>query len=110
MTPIKDVVVIVQENVSLDHYFATYPYAANPVGEPPFHPRSDTPTVNRPLGAPDDRESQLLQPYRLPRSAAVTCDMDHAYGDESLDVVVGPLLNMFSFAHPQRPGDFQACS
>ena len=29
-TPIKHVVVIFQENVSFDHYFATYPNAANP--------------------------------------------------------------------------------
>ena len=28
-TPIKHVVVIFQENVSFDHYFGTYPYAAN---------------------------------------------------------------------------------
>ena len=28
-TPIKHVVVIFQENVSFDHYFATYPKAAN---------------------------------------------------------------------------------
>ena len=33
-TPIKHVVVIFQENVSFDHYFATYPDAANPSGEP----------------------------------------------------------------------------
>ncbi|HKK14433.1 MAG TPA: alkaline phosphatase family protein, partial [Gammaproteobacteria bacterium] len=33
-TPIKHVVVIFQENVSFDHYFATYPHAANPAGEP----------------------------------------------------------------------------
>ena len=35
-TPIKHVVVIFQENISFDHYFATYPYAANPDGEPEF--------------------------------------------------------------------------
>ena len=35
-TPIKHVVVIFQENVSFDHYFATYPHAANPAGEPQF--------------------------------------------------------------------------
>src|SRR6202047_428845 len=29
-TPIKHVVVIFQENVSFDHYFATYPNATNP--------------------------------------------------------------------------------
>lgn len=32
-TPIKYVVVIFQENVSFDHYFATYPKAANTPGE-----------------------------------------------------------------------------
>src|SRR6478752_5404989 len=32
-TPIKHVVVIFQENVSFDHYFATYPKAANIPGE-----------------------------------------------------------------------------
>ena len=35
-TPIKHVVVIFQENVSFDHYFATYPNAANPADEPRF--------------------------------------------------------------------------
>ena len=35
-TPIKHVVVIFNENVSYDHYFATYPRAANPPGEPRF--------------------------------------------------------------------------
>jgi phospholipase C len=33
-TPIKHVVVIFQENVSFDHYFASYPHATNPTGEP----------------------------------------------------------------------------
>ena len=35
-TPIKHLVVIFQENVSFDHYFGTYPTAANPSGEPSF--------------------------------------------------------------------------
>jgi len=35
-TPIKHVVVIYQENRSFDHYFATYPHAKNPPGEPKF--------------------------------------------------------------------------
>src|SRR5215470_5301184 len=33
-TPIEHLVVIFQENVSFDHYFATYPVALNPAGEP----------------------------------------------------------------------------
>ena len=31
-TPIKHLVVIFQENVSFDHYFGTYPHAANTAG------------------------------------------------------------------------------
>ena len=35
-TPIKHLVVIFQENISFDHYFATYPRAENLPGETPF--------------------------------------------------------------------------
>ena len=45
-TPIKHVVVIFQENVSTDHYFATYPNAANPPNEPQFTEAPDTPAAN----------------------------------------------------------------
>jgi phospholipase C len=45
-TPVKHVVVIFQENVSFDHYFGTYPRAANPPREPRFVPADDTPSVN----------------------------------------------------------------
>ncbi len=36
-TPIKHLVVIFDENVSFDHYFGTYPFAANLAGESQFH-------------------------------------------------------------------------
>ncbi len=81
-TPIRHVVVIFQENVSFDHYFATYPQALNPAGVPQFHAAPGTPAVNG-LG------EQLLQhnpnaanPERLARIEALTCDQDHHYGDE----------------------------
>jgi phospholipase C len=45
-TPIKHVVVIFQENVSLDHYFGTYPTALNLPGETPFTAKPRTPKVN----------------------------------------------------------------
>ena len=45
-TPIKHLVVIFQENVSFDHYFGTYPNAANPSGEPKFYEQPGTPNVN----------------------------------------------------------------
>jgi phospholipase C len=43
-TPIKHLVVIFGENVSFDHYFATYPNATNPSGEPSFTAASGTQT------------------------------------------------------------------
>jgi phospholipase C len=44
-TPIKHVVVIFDENESFDHYFGTYPYAANTDGTT-FTAKPGTPTVN----------------------------------------------------------------
>jgi len=68
-TPIKHLVVIFQEHVSFDHYFATYPRAANPPDEPSFYADRDTPSVNglnEPLTAPNN--PNLVQPFRLDRS------------------------------------------
>src|ERR1700722_1293357 len=45
-TPIKHLVIIFGENVSFDHYFATYPSAENPRGETQFKAKAKTPTVN----------------------------------------------------------------
>lgn len=45
-TPIQHLVVIYQENESFDHYFGTYPRAANPPGEPAFHAAGSTPAVD----------------------------------------------------------------
>ena len=81
-TPIKHVVVIFQENVSFDHYFATYPYARNPPGEPRFVASPDTPTVN---GLTPDlltHNPNAAPPERLDRSEPITCDMDHGYTNE----------------------------
>ena len=82
-TPVKHLVVIYQENVSFDHYFATYPKAANPAGEPRFTPQPGTPSVNglnASLMAPNNPNS--AQPFRLGRDQAQTCDQDHTYTDE----------------------------
>jgi len=43
-TPIKHLVVIFGENVSFDHYFATYPTAKNLTGEPAFTAATGTQT------------------------------------------------------------------
>ena len=77
--PIQHVVVIFQENVSFDHYFATYPYATNPPGEPAFYPKPGTPTVNGLSEALLTNNPNSLQPQRIDRSNAATADQDHSY-------------------------------
>ena len=82
-TPVQHLVVLFQENISFDHYFATYPRAANPPGEPGFTAAPDTPSVNglnEPLQAPNNPNS--AQPFRLDRSQFETCDQDHGYTNE----------------------------
>jgi phospholipase C len=82
-TPIKHVVVIFQENVSFDHYFATYPNASNiNPGEPVFTASPDTPTINGLTPALLTHNPNSVQPFRLPRTQSAICDQDHDYGDE----------------------------
>ena len=65
-TPIKHLVVIFQENVSFDHYFGTYPNAANTDGQK-FTASPATPAVN---GLPPATASSI--PARLRSSSLVT--------------------------------------
>ncbi len=93
-TPIKHVVVIFQENVSFDHYFATYPKAKNPKDEPQFHAATGTPSVNGLSGALHDANQNAAQPFRLDRSQAATCDQDHDYTAEQ-QAFDGGLMDKF---------------
>ena len=81
-TPIKHVVVIFQENVSFDHYFATYPKALNPAGEPHFYAAKGTPSVNGLTEQLLNHNPNAANPMRLDRSQALTCDQDHGYTAE----------------------------
>ncbi len=90
-TPIKHLVVIFQENVSFDHYFGTYPFAANGKGEPAFFPRPFTPQVNglskllltqNPNAANPANADAAINPFRLERAQAATADQDHGYTSE----------------------------
>jgi phospholipase C len=96
-SPIKHVVVIFQENVSFDHYFGTYPYAANTSGQPFRAARRahvnglyNTPGLgghgslltNNPNR---DASGNQVNPRRLDPSNindVLTCDQDHDYNDE----------------------------
>lgn len=99
-TPIKHVIVLFQENVSFDHYFATYPNALNTSSaEPVFNAASNTPTVNGLTSALLTNNQNSTQPFRLTRAQAVTCDQDHNYTPEQQAFNSG-LMNMF----PQYTG------
>ena len=89
-TPIKHLVVIFDENVSFDHYFGTYPYAANSGGTP-FTAKPGTPTVNGlytkitktgPTGPLLTNNPNEYNPQRLTHSEALTCDQNHGYTPE----------------------------
>jgi phospholipase C len=103
--PVKHVIVIFNENISFDHYFATYPYAENNPGETPFWALRGTPIANNlvtplnpdrffsplegvnlltnnPNGASGSgttfNGSSAANPFRLAPSQAATADQNHA--------------------------------
>jgi phospholipase C len=94
---IKHVVVIFDENVSFDHYFGTYPNAAN-TGGTPFTAAAGTPTnidnyttdpslltANPNLNSGNLKSSfnsVPANPFRLGPDQAGTGDQDHSYGPE----------------------------
>jgi phospholipase C len=89
-TPIKHLVVLFDENVSFDHYFGTYPYAANTDGTK-FYAKPGTPTVNGlytkitrtgPVGPLLTSNPNEYNPQRLTNSQALTCDQNHGYTAE----------------------------
>ena len=91
-TPIKHLVVIFQENVSFDHYFGSYPFAANTSGQP-FTPQPGTPQVNglftkAPGGGtlltnnPNGANPVRYDPANV--NDLLTCDQDHDYTDEQV--------------------------
>lgn len=92
-TPIKHLVVIFDENRSFDHYFGTYPEAANPPGEPVFHASPWTPEVDGLNPALLTRNPNTLNPingingvnpFRLDRTQANTEGQNHSYTPEQL--------------------------
>jgi phospholipase C len=120
-TPIEHVVVIFQENVSFDHYFATYPHATPNFTGPVYFgkPKDDTPRVNglesgglltsNPNFKNTGNAPNNINPFRLDRSQASTCDQGHNYGPEQLAADQGLMdlfpKNMFDFDDHIRAED-----
>src|ERR1051325_11171024 len=85
ITPIKHLVVIFQENISFDHYFGTYPHAANPPGQSTFRPSRNDTSIDINNLVTSGRLSEnpnLVKPFRLDRSQPVTNDNNHTYTGE----------------------------
>jgi phospholipase C len=93
---IKHVVVIFGENISFDHYFGTYPNAAN-TGGTTFTAAAGTPVPNNYISNPtlltanpNENSANLssaansipANPFRLAPTQAGTGDQDHNYGPE----------------------------
>jgi phospholipase C len=89
---IKHIVVIYGENVSFDHYFGTYPVAANlPVNSSKFTAVAGTPIPNNlttlPAVNPNLNSANgagASNPFRLDPAQAATADQDHDYGPEQM--------------------------
>ncbi|MEU7058079.1 alkaline phosphatase family protein [Streptomyces sp. NPDC046197] len=82
-TPIKHVVVLFDENISFDHYFATYPKAANTDGTK-FTASKRTPRDIDTLAHAGllTKNPNQYAPKRLTPAQAMTCDQNHSYGPE----------------------------
>ncbi len=82
-TPIKHIVVLFDENISFDHYFATYPRAANTDGTA-FHASPTTPRNIDTLAHAGllTKNPNQYTPKRLAPSQAMTCDQNHNYSAE----------------------------
>jgi phospholipase C len=105
-TAIKHVVVIFNENISFDHYFGTYPVAANLPGEPPFSAVAGTPPPDGLHGMlltanPNARNPKngtgATDPFRLNRSQAATADQNHGYRPEQTAFDNGA-MDLFPYA------------
>lgn len=98
-TPIQHVVVIFGENISFDHYFGSYPIAANPPGQPRFTALPGTPTVNGLSPALLTNNPNLnpangtgaANPFRLNRNQALTADQNHSYAPEQQSFDLGAM-------------------
>ncbi len=98
--------IIFQENVSFDHYFATYPYAMNPPGEPTFHAASRTPNVNG-LTFGLLTSNPNLNPLNLAGAGNAFRSIIHfiednwlggkRIGQGSFDTIANSLVQMFDF-------------
>jgi phospholipase C len=127
-TKIKHLVVIFGENISYDHYFGTYPNAANLAGETAFTAAAGTPANNNlvapldptagfaPLAGPNlltmnpnlnvANGTGAANPFRLAAAQAETADQGHNYlpEQEAYDSGLMDLFPKFTGSAGPPPG------
>jgi phospholipase C len=110
-TPIKHLVVIFQENVSFDHYFATYPHALNATGEPSFTAAANTPQANtlESAGLLGSDNPNSVQPFRLSRAQSLTCDQNHDYTAEQRAFDNGKMDKFVEYTDGKASNSLQYC-
>jgi phospholipase C len=120
-TPIRHLVVIFGENISFDHYFGTYPTAANTDGQT-FHALPGTPSVDGLTQSLLTNNPNSSNPQRLDSSplglagspgGQLTCDQDHNYTDEQTAFDGGAMdlfVQTLGSASGNLPGTQTPCS
>jgi phospholipase C len=112
-TPIKHLVIIFQENVSFDHYFATYPHATNGANGSKFIAESHTPSINGLSAALLVYNPNSANPFRLDPSQQRTCDITHSYIGEQKEYNGGLMNKFVQFSFPLfsfNPKDSGKCN
>ena len=104
-TPIKHLIVIVQENVAFDHYFGTYPNAMNKGNDSKFLANPNTHSINGLSlsllnNNPNNYNGETANPYRISPTQLRTCDVSHAYAVEQNETNGGLMDNFVSSSHP----------
>ena len=103
-TPIKHVVVIFGENISFDHYFATYPTAQNNAGETPF---TYTHIVNRTI---NNKANNLVTPLDPTNHFQPITGLDLLHNNPNGPTGSGAAFNGANAANPFRLSPSQAAT
>ena len=94
--------IIFQENVSFDHYFATYSHAMSGVNGSKFTSDQHTPSINGLSASPAllTNNTNYANPFRLNPSQQRTCDITHSYTGEQKEYNGGLMDKFVQFSNP----------
>jgi phospholipase C len=112
-TPVKHLIIIFQENLSFDHYFATYPHAMNGDNGSKFVGDPHTPSINDLSAALLFDNPNSANPFRLDPSQQRSCDITNSYTEEQKEYNGGLMNKFVQFSSPlfsYNPKDLGKCN